>query len=319
MCNCAEYREDLSQIRASEAFLVHTANRMLAQKAGTKRCNPAWRRRAVGSALLLTAGAGCLAVLINLPPQTAPEMDQSSKNSVVLAGDDSAWPEASMDIAELPEDSQQFHPWEDIYLASLVQIAPALIDYVGQDAYDAWAKRVSDEKTVYTENGDGSGTASYDVSVLNEDGSVRYGFLDQSVASFLREFDISQETFADLVPMAESGTDEYYSLRGRYHCAYTDEQVDALYSGEREKLLQAFAGTYTLCQNGELYPIYWFERHTAEEYRAAGFTAEQLAEAFTAWGMAIPGNSSPDAAFMEEYRPEAVVEQYSRLLALEEE
>ena len=77
MCNCAEYREDLSQIRASEAFLVHTANRMLAQKAGTKRCNPAWRRRAVGSALLLTAGAGCLAVLINLPPQADPEMDQS--------------------------------------------------------------------------------------------------------------------------------------------------------------------------------------------------------------------------------------------------
>ncbi len=40
---------------------------------------------------------------------------------------------------------------------------------------------------------------------------------------------------------------------------YTDQV--ALYSGEREKLLQAFAGTYTLCQNGELYPIYWFERH----------------------------------------------------------
>ncbi|MGI5895540.1 MAG: hypothetical protein ACOX6U_01160 [Oscillospiraceae bacterium] len=321
MLNCAEYREDLNQIRASEAFLVRTANQMLAQKTGTGRRNPVWRRRAVGSAALLTAGAGCLAVLINLPPQAAPEMDQSSKNSIVLSGDGSAWPEIDMDMdtTELPEGSQAFHPWEDIYLVSLVQIAPALIDYVGQDAYGAWAKRVSDEKTIYTENGDGSGTASYDVSVLNEDGSVRYGFLDQSVAAFLREFDISQETFAALVPMAESETDEYYSLRSRYRCAYTDEQVDALYSGERGKLLQAFAGTYTLYQNGELYPIYWFERHTAEEYRAAGFTAEQLAEAFTAWGMAIPGNSSPDAAFMEEYRPEAVVEQYSRLLALEEE
>lgn len=96
MCNCAEYREDLSQIRASEAFLVHTANRMLAQKAGTKRCNPAWRRRAVGSALLLTAGAGCLAVLINLPPQADPEMDQSSKIQLhwletILHGRKLAW------------------------------------------------------------------------------------------------------------------------------------------------------------------------------------------------------------------------------------
>ncbi len=175
------------------SIFVHTANRMLSCAEGLE-LNAAIRLGAgvlLDPALLLTV-RGCLAVLINSAAAGDPEMDQSSKNSVALAGDDSAWPEAGMDIAELPEDSTAI-PSMGYFLASLVQIrAPALIDYVGQDAYDAWAKRISDEKTVYTENGDGSGTASYDVSV-----SMR---VLKCRLLFKGEFDISQETFADLVP-----------------------------------------------------------------------------------------------------------------------
>ena len=95
-------------------------------------------------------------------------MDQSSKNSVALAGDDSAWPEASMDIAELPEDSAAI-PSMGIF------VSVAGSNWVPGFNRLRWAGRPRcirqngfDEKTVYTENGDDSGTASYDVSVLNE-------------------------------------------------------------------------------------------------------------------------------------------------------
>lgn len=317
MFNPTEYREDLNQVGASETFLAQTARRMLEKRLPVRR-NPAWAKWMIGSAVAAAFGA---VVLLCLPQQqvASPEMELLSSETAIASEKASSPLESSADIAELPGSSEVFHPWEDVYLAALVQIDPALIDYVGQDAYDAWAKRVSDEKTVYTDNGDESATASYDVSVLNEDGSVRYDFLDQSVAAFLEEFDIPRETFTALVPMMKSGTEEYYALRSQYGCAYTDQQVNALYSGQREQLLQAFAGTYTLYWNGELYPIYWFERHVAEEYRAVGFTAEQLAEVFTKWGMAIPENSNPDASFMDEYHPEAVIEQYGRLLVLEAE
>ena len=102
------------------------------------------------------------------------------------------------------------------------------------------------------------------------------------------EFDISQETFADLVPMAESGTDGHYSLRGRYHCAYTDEQVDALIQvSGRSCFLWQPAGTTLFAKTVSYTPIYWLRNGTP--LRSNEQQTNSLLRHLRR-GMAIPGN-----------------------------
>ena len=69
--------------------------------------------------------------------------------------------------------------------------------------------------------------------------------------------------------------DEYLEEFG-----YTDEQIDAIYSGDQKKINRAFCGSLAVYNenDGELYSIYWMAEHTAEDYIAAGLSLEQVRE-----------------------------------------
>ena len=62
------------------------------------------------------------------------------------------------------------------------------------------------------------------------------------------------------------------------HEDLTDEQVDAIYSGDQKQINKAFCGSLALIgpEDGELYSIYWLADHTPEEYVAAGLPLDQV-------------------------------------------
>ena len=58
----------------------------------------------------------------------------------------------------------------------------------------------------------------------------------------------------------------------------TQAHIDAIYSGDRNKMLQALEGEYGLYANGRLYNAYWILNHGPEDYRQAGVSVQDLEE-----------------------------------------
>ncbi len=58
----------------------------------------------------------------------------------------------------------------------------------------------------------------------------------------------------------------------------TQAHIDAIYSGDRNKMLQALEGEYGLYANGRLYNAYWILNHGPEDYRQAGISVQDLEE-----------------------------------------
>ena len=65
---------------------------------------------------------------------------------------------------------------------------------------------------------------------------------------------------------------------------YTDEQIDALYSGDQAKINEAFCGEMAWYNpdDGNLYSIYWMSDHTAEDYSEVGIPKEEIGRIYNA-------------------------------------
>ena len=111
-----------------------------------------------------------------------------------------------------------------------------------------------------------------------------------NIENFIRDFHITKEVFLECVrpPVsaedlarvsADDGLDhtmtetEYYN---RY--SFTDEQIDALFSGDQRRINEAFCGPLAFVNeaDGELYSIYWLAEHTAADYTAAGLPRDKI-------------------------------------------
>ncbi|MBR5090253.1 MAG: hypothetical protein IK093_12565 [Ruminiclostridium sp.] len=57
---------------------------------------------------------------------------------------------------------------------------------------------------------------------------------------------------------------------------YTDEQINALTSGDKAAITAAFASEYAIVKGEKIYPPLWLCRHDTDEWTAAGITAEDL-------------------------------------------
>lgn len=157
-------------------------------------------------------------------------------------------------------------------------------------------------------SGDASGSVSHRVGFFNADGTVDApALMDQGLPGFLRRFGISKEVFVAALPLEKTSGE---GAHARYRCAYTDEQVDALFSGDSNAVLKAFAGTHAAYKNGNLYSIYWFEERTGEQYLAAGFSFDELTALFSGWGI-LPADSA--GAGSNAYKTANIVKQYTLL------
>ena len=105
-----------------------------------------------------------------------------------------------------------------------------------------------------------------------------------TIVAFVEHFQISKEDFIrvsrknitqEFVESIGMTMDEYLEEFG-----YTDEQIDAIYSGDQKKINRAFCGSLAVYNenDGELYSIYWMAEHTAEDYIAAGLSLDQVRE-----------------------------------------
>ena len=61
--------------------------------------------------------------------------------------------------------------------------------------------------------------------------------------------------------------------------ALSDEQIDAIYSGDEAKIETAFAGYLAAdAEDGSRYSLTWLESHTPEEYAAVGIEPQSVGE-----------------------------------------
>lgn len=134
----------------------------------------------------------------------------------------------------------------------------SLVDYVGQNEVHEWYNAIS---------------AKDEYNRVNE---------DSSILSFIQEFDIPKSTFIEvtrnsitdtLLDALEITYDEYLIKYG-----YTDEQIDALYSGDQAEINRVFCGdmAYYNEEDGQLYSIYWLSDHTAEDCAEAELPVEEV-------------------------------------------
>lgn len=63
----------------------------------------------------------------------------------------------------------------------------------------------------------------------------------------------------------------------------TQEEVDLIFSSDRELRDEKCRSRYTAFANGKIYTPHWICSHTAEDYIAAGLTKQQMIETISTW------------------------------------
>ena len=113
-----------------------------------------------------------------------------------------------------------------------------LIDLVGNDPVMEWYNSCFEEPDPYGRPGESF-----------------------TIAAFVERFQVDREDFTRCV-----------------HEDLTDEQVDAIYSGDQKQINKAFCGPLAFVNeaDGELYSIYWLADHNADDYIAAGLPLDQV-------------------------------------------
>lgn len=132
---------------------------------------------------------------------------------------------------------------------------PLLVDYVGMDNFEEWLERDGEECSA-------------------------------NIVSFVQDFQIPEDVLRDIVAQSTAGIDDaYYEETGLTPAdvfgvtVLSDEQIDAIYSGDEAKIETAFAGYLAAdAEDGSRYSLTWLESHTPEEYAAVGIEPQSVEE-----------------------------------------
>ena len=120
-------------------------------------------------------------------------------------------------------------------------------EIIGQEAYEAWV-----EQSGYFE-----GKADRN---------------EYNILGFIKYFNISKEDFK----AANLTIGEEYAV-------FTDEQIEALYSGDKDFLARMHMNPRAININGDIYTPKWLMEHSPAEMKAVGITKEMLQEKYTQW------------------------------------
>ncbi len=168
---------------------------------------------------------------------------------------------------EVPPDAggqYDFCPLHDINFHAI----PAdLVYFIGLEEYEAWYEKALTEARE---------TVDY---TLFPCGGI-------GISDVVQEFDISREDFIQYTrPPLSQETIDFYAAAGItmtdeifYADSYTDEQIDAIYSGDQNQITSAFCGELSIYneQDGELYTIFRLAQLDAEEYLQLGLPMEEV-------------------------------------------
>lgn len=104
-----------------------------------------------------------------------------------------------------------------------------------------------------------------------------------NVYSFILSFDITRE--------------EGEAVLAAYH-QYTEEELNAIFSGDPALICNTFANEYTIVVGDKMYTTQWIYWHSAEDYKAEGISPETLAEKASLYA-ALPFSDEARTAFAE--------------------
>lgn len=103
-----------------------------------------------------------------------------------------------------------------------------------------------------------------------------------NIYSFMVYFDISAEEVCRIL----KESNEFYLDKigdnpdsGLWTIIYTDDELDALRTGDKEIITAQFAADLSIVVEDKIYSPNWVYYHTAEDYTSCGITAEMLSEA----------------------------------------
>ena len=113
---------------------------------------------------------------------------------------------------------------------------------------------------------------------------------DFTIVEVVEQFNVPKETFWEITRgwMTDEAMDNMGMTQDEYiaQCGYSDEQIDAIYSGDQSQINEAFCGdlAYYNPSDGQLYSIYWLSDHTYEDYREADLPTIEIDKILTKAG-----------------------------------
>ena len=91
-----------------------------------------------------------------------------------------------------------------------------------------------------------------------------------TLITFIKDFNVAKEDFKS-----------YITFGGE--CAFTDAEIDLMYTGTAAEQAAAFANPNAVVVGEAIYTPKWLVTHSAQELRAAGITTAMLAEKSAVW------------------------------------
>lgn len=103
--------------------------------------------------------------------------------------------------------------------------------------------------------------------------------VELNLISFIREFNISKQAFTK----ANNSLREQAQKNGWESRAFTQKEVEVLYSNETALINKTFVNPDALLYNGEIYTLEWFAENSVSDYIAVGFPPDLLFEKCEVW------------------------------------
>lgn len=184
---------------------------------------------------------------------------ESSENRSEAISEENSAIEISSDSQQLSDSDIGGEDWCYKHNLMYHTYSPDLVRYVGADNYRAWQETNTDP-------------------------------CSGNIVSFVQYFDISKDVFLQLYAEETSGlTDEFFEdllkydgfTKEQYYGTFvlSEEQIDAIYSGDEAQIENAFAGQLAVKNiDGMRYSLHWLETHDAADYIDAGITPESVSD-----------------------------------------
>lgn len=221
---------------------------------------------------------GCAA---SVQKEPAPSGDAAANHTDVTPDDDAptadlgGQPNSAVDPSKVPEGIGGFEGMYNRrkYRLELYLIESIYSDLVDQDEFVAWVERRES---------------------IDDDVRIPEDF---SLLTFIKDFNITKEQFKT-------------AHSQRYEPAFTDEEIDVIYSDDKRLLAQTFVHPNAILVDDEIYTPYWLSCHTLDEIEDAGITLEMLEEKYQGWNTNLVGVKADIkenvAEKLEEYKAEKI-------------
>lgn len=155
-------------------------------------------------------------------------------------------------------------------------------DFQYERAYDPKIYGLDGALIKFISNENGTDLDSWLQEITEETKASKYGISSPEkippLILAIEEFDISKADFERI----NANNIAIYEKNGDYsiieQVCFTQEEIDALYSNDEEKIIQAFASDYAIISDGKAFAPNFYLNASAKELNSYGISATAVAE-----------------------------------------